>query len=254
MAVPVRFALAVPEDPENLLAMDELRAAIVDADGIDLSMIFVPSYASLYEVVESRQAELVWAPPLVARDLALAGAARPLVAPVRFEEATYYAALVVLPDSPIAHLRDLAGSRIGWVSKLSAAGYVAPRALLRANGLEPRGLFARETVHGSHEAVAEALENRTIDVAATFATFRGGAHFPGPSVPTRILGTTGPIPSDVIVAASHLADETASAIAGAFARVRPRPVGALRDLMKVDRFTVVGADHLAPLGAWTKED
>lgn len=251
MAIRCRFALAVPEDAGNTLAIDELRAALAEASLLALEPIFVPTYAALYETMGAGRADLAWAPPLVARDLSLAGLAGPLVAPVRFDESAYHAALVVLPSSPLVHVEDLRGARVGWVSKLSAAGYVVPRGHLRALGIDPATFFASEALLGSHAAVADALVRGAIDVGATYAAVRREALLAAPETPTRIVVSAGPIPSDVVVIASGTDGARADALSEAFIRVRPRPRGALRRLMKVDRFVAVGADHLAPLAPWT---
>ncbi len=249
----IRLAIAGAVDDGTQAAFDELRRAVHRAGGVELAPLFVPTYAALYETMAAGLAQLAWAPPLVARDLERGQIAHPIAAAMRFDETIYYSAIVVLASSPIVHVGDLETARthIGWVSKLSAAGYVVPRAFLRAQGLEPSRVFASESLWGTHTSVLAALVEGEIDVAATYAAVRGNATMTAETkVPTRLLATAGPIPGDVIVVGDDVEAGHAEAIAAAFARASLAADGPVRKLMNVARFTLASPDHLMPLARW----
>lgn len=247
-----RFALAAPDDGPSRLAIAELNGAVA-AGGIELDPVFVPTYAALYETLARGRADLGWAPPLVARDLALAAVASPLVAIVRDGSASYGSALIVARDSSIVHLEGLRGARMGWVSKQSAAGYVVPRAFLRGEGLDPSTLFTSETIYGSHTELVVAVATGAVDAGATFVP-AGGPPRAGIDPSTRILALAGRVPSDVVVVGADVDPGKAIAVADAFARARLSRDGALRGLMQVDRFAVAAPEHLAALDRWLLTD
>ncbi len=246
----VRFAIPAPSSPAAFAAFDDVKDSILREGGPALEPLFVPTYAALYETVAAGEAEAAWAPPLVARDFVRAEVAVPLVVATRNEQISYYSALVVPVSSPIVYLGDLAQSRIGWVSKLSAAGYVVPRWFLQSAGYDVETLFSLEKVIGSHAGLGEALARSEIDVAATYASARGEAFLTADlGLPLRILGTAGPIPGDVIVARCDLEPSTREALGRAL--VRGRFDGqSLRTLMNADRFAPAPENHLASLSEW----
>lgn len=246
----VRLAIPTPPSPLALAAFDELNQVVVREGGPALVPRFVPSYAALYETLAAGEAETAWAPPLVARDFVRAELATPIVVATRNDEVTYYSALVVPLRSRLLHLGDLVQSRIGWVSKLSAAGYVVPRWFLQSAGYRLDSLFSSEELVGSHSGLGEALALSRIDVAATYASVRGEAFMTADlGMPLRILGVAGPIPGDVIVARCDLQRETREALVRALVQGRFEP-HVLRKLMNTERFAPAPSNHLAPLAEW----
>lgn len=248
----VRLAVPTPPSPLALAAFDELAQVVVREGGPTLVPVFVPSYAALYETLAAGEAETAWAPPLVARDFVRAELALPIVVATRNDEVSYYSALVVPLHSRLLYLGDLARARarMGWVSKLSAAGYVVPRWFLQSAGYRLDSLFASEELMGSHAGLGEALAVSRIDAAATYASVRGEAFMTADlGMPLRILGIAGPIPGDVIVARCDLELETRAALVRALVQGRFDP-HVLRKLMNTERFAPAPANHLAPLSAW----
>jgi ABC-type phosphate/phosphonate transport system substrate-binding protein len=251
VAKSLRFAITGSTET-NAGAFTELRTAIVRAGGPDVEPLFVPTYASLYETVCAGLVELAWAPPLVAVDLQRVQAATPAAATMRSGGSAYYAALLTRADSDVAHVGQIGGTRVGWVSKLSAAGYVVPRYYLRSLGMHLDDLFSDESFHATHAKLAEALASKTIDVAATYASLHGGSFLPAPTrVPVRVLATAGPIPGDVVVVSSRVDEAQKTTLAAALARCTFPEEGPLQRLMSVERLVPAPRGHLTPLSRWT---
>ena len=245
----VRFAIAARRSLAEP-AFRELASAVAYASHVELSPLFVDDYVALRDAMRADRACAAWTPPLVARDLVRASLASPLVAVGRRGSTGYYSALVASRRSGVAHVSELTGMRVGWVSELSAAGYVVPRLYLRSLGMDPRTLFAKESFHGTHEGALLALLDGGVDAIATCASFRGtkGAFDLDPRLATEsLLAAVGPIPADLVMIGTELGDRARDALRGALLSIRVRLGGALTRLMNVDRFEVVSFRHFDTL-------
>jgi ABC-type phosphate/phosphonate transport system substrate-binding protein len=211
----------------------------------------LPTYPALVEALRSEWCALGWLPPLVGHDLSLCRTATPLVVASRAGGSTYFAGFIASERSRIWHLGQLAGKRVGWVSKLSAAGYVVPRLHLASIGLLPENLFASEKIYGSHRAVRSALEF-DCDVVATYLEMGAGeeAICAGVEAPHRIVAVSGPIPSDVVSASVTLTGELRDRIFRALLAFEADPTSALVRTTRLARFAPVPALHWSSLERW----
>ena len=185
-----------------------------------------PSPEALASAFTAGRVDVAWISPALFITSAAFERARPIVCSIRQGMATYHAVLFVDAVSPIRSVSQLAGSRVAWVSKTSAAGYIVPRLALASHGYDPRGLFSRETFHDSHGNVARAVLEGAADVGATYAVFEEGdaaskmirAGFT--EIPegarARILYAAGPIPSDPVVVAEDVDAKSRIALLEAF--------------------------------------
>lgn len=170
--------------------------------------------------------DVAWISPALFITSAAFERARAIVCSIRQGVATYHAVLFVDVSSPIRSPAQLRGSRVAWVSKTSAAGYVVPRLALASHGFDPRGLFAQETFHDSHGNVARAVLHGAADVGATYAMFeegdasgkmiRAGFTEIAEGARARILHAAGPIPSDPVVVAESVDTKDRTALLEAF--------------------------------------
>jgi len=246
----LRFAVATTPDLGRD-AFVELAALVARTGGPPLEPVFVPNYAALFETVHLHAADAAWCPPLVARDLVRVAAADPIATVLRGGTDHYYAALVALRDSRVRKLDDLAWARIGWVSRLSAAGYVVPRDYLLSLGYEVDAMNAR-FFHTHGECVNALLDGR-VDVIGTYATPRGESFvIPEPIADARILGVAGHIPGDVIVVARGASRESGRRLADALRNGFFAPRGPLASLMNASGFGFVPPDHLDSLTRWVE--
>lgn len=119
------------------------------------------SYEDLLERATHRQADLVWAPPLVAARL-LPLASESFQA-VRHGVSGYHAAIIAERRSPV-ELDSLEGSTVAWVGKSSLAGYRLPRQLLRERGVDPDQIFREERFVGSYPEVLSLIAHGDADI------------------------------------------------------------------------------------------
>jgi ABC transporter, phosphonate, periplasmic substrate-binding protein len=252
----LRFAVATTPDLGGD-AFDELRTMLSAADGPDVEPVFVPNYVALYETIHLHAADAAWCPPLVARDLVRVAAADPVATVLRGGMDHYYSALVAHERSAVRHVSHVATARVGWVSRLSAAGYVVPRDYLQSLGVDISAL-AEEFFH-THGRLIHALLDREVDVVGTYASAHGGRFFTSRALADqRIIGVAGQIPGDVIVVArvdgsgrsrgteTRIGKELGTALRMAHVA----PDGPLAALMNASGFGYVPPGHLEALSRW----
>jgi ABC-type phosphate/phosphonate transport system substrate-binding protein len=247
----MRFAIVAASGADHA-AFEEIRELLV-GNGLDVEPAFVPSYAAMYGVVQQRVCAFGWAPPLVARDLLRGHDAEPVALIMRDRLDTYYSAIVTSQSSKLWHIGQLASARIGWVSRLSAAGYVVPRAHL--SSIRVPLTFAKETFHYTHARLAEALDKGAVDAAATYAVVRDLKALHVPHLPKcNVLGIAGPIPGELVVAARGVD-------AGAVAAARDALLGAklaqerpLGRMMHVTGFAPSPPGYVDLLSRWEGRD
>jgi phosphonate transport system substrate-binding protein len=203
---------AVPftQDEKSRLLLGDFCTALGDALRVIVKPHRAPSPEALAAAVRAGRVQVAWLSPSLLTTSGLEDLVSPVASSVREGAATYHAALFVRDDSLIRAPPDLAGRRVAYVAKSSAAGYLYPRFALAQRGLDPRTLFGAELFLESHGAVAAAVNEGRADAGATFVVFQGGdpsrpvaragfTELPGAS-PCRIVLAAGPIPADVVVA------------------------------------------------------
>ncbi|QSJ18148.1 phosphate/phosphite/phosphonate ABC transporter substrate-binding protein [Nostoc sp. UHCC 0702] len=79
----------------------------------------------------------------------------------------YRACILVKENSPIKTLKDLKGKRIAFVDKSSTSGYLMPVVAFNQLGIDSQRDFAQVIYAGSHSKSMAALEDGTVDAAAT---------------------------------------------------------------------------------------
>ncbi|MGH7282914.1 MAG: phosphate/phosphite/phosphonate ABC transporter substrate-binding protein, partial [Polyangiaceae bacterium] len=191
-------------------------------------------------------ADLAWLPPIVYAKLEREKVATALVSHERAAIARYESVLVVRRKSPIRELEDLRDTRVGWVDRWSAAGYVLPRIALFARGVDPRGLFAEEKFYGSHDSALRALLAEQADAVATHARADGHGKFSygawsdieGGDELVRVLVAFGSIPADVTAAHVDLDEERREKVRAALTAASNDPEIAklVRAVFGIERF------------------
>ncbi len=223
----IRFAMIAARGVDHG-AFAELKGLLAHA-GLDAEPAFVPTYAAMYGVLQQRVCTLGWSPPLVARDLLRDHQAEPVALVMRNGTQSYYSAIVTKRRSRLWHVGQLERARIGWVSRLSASGYIVPRAYLSSCRVSV--FFARETFHETHARAAAALETDAVDAIATYAVVRDAKTLHVPLVPDfNVLAMAGPIPGEIVVAPSGTDAGLVLAAREALSHKAPDPVGCLASL------------------------
>jgi phosphonate transport system substrate-binding protein len=87
-----------------------------------------------------------------------------------------------------------------WVDPNSTSGYIIPRIMLAANGVDPDKDFAQTVEAGSHDQVIIAVYNGDCDAGASFDDARDNVEddFPDVKEKVLVLATTPEIPNDSV--------------------------------------------------------
>jgi phosphonate transport system substrate-binding protein len=83
-------------------------------------------------------------------------------------EPFYKAQFITTATSGIKTYADLKGKTFCFVDPLSTSGYIVPRIILKANGINPDTDFASTTNAGSHQNVASSVYKGDCDAGVTF--------------------------------------------------------------------------------------
>lgn len=249
--LPLRVAIS-PFEVTGSPAFVELAQILWRAGFPEVVPVFADDYAAVHDALHLYAADLAWCPPLVARDLIRVAAADPIATVVRRGGADhYYSALVTRRGSAIQRVTDAPRARVGWVSPLSAAGYVVARDYIASCGVPL--LFRAESFHETHARLADALLSDRVDLIATYAALRNDRLcLPDALVDARLIGAAGPIPSDVIVASRGLPRETVTLVRDALLSARVPEGGPLATLLNAASFAPASPTHLEPLSRWVE--
>lgn len=201
----------VPAGSLTDAAIRDLGEAIEARTGLRLAPFRAPSPALLPELLERARDALAWMPPNVAASVSRLRLGSLLVALRMRGRRPRSAVLVARPE--LGGLAQLAGRKMGWVSRWSATGYELPRLYLESFGVEVDDLLSSQRFYGSHDAVARALCAGEVDVIATHSSRLRDLLA---RTPIRIVASVGPVPDDVVVAGSAVNVGVRNALTAAF--------------------------------------
>lgn len=240
--------------PDLILAELCLRAS--KASGDEVTPHVVASYRELAEGLENGSLGLAWLSPILAVEVEEAGHGAVLALPVRDGAASYHTAFISRKGGPRT-LAECAGRSIAWVDRESASGYLIPCLHLVSQGIDPWTSFSRETFHGTHSALVEAVLSGRSDVGATFANIDPAtkqilnAAWTDPTGRSdravHVIDTAGPIPNDAIVASTKLPAVTRSALTRWLLEIGTAEKDLFRRLIRADEFKVIPPSHFEPL-------
>jgi phosphonate transport system substrate-binding protein len=241
MAGTLRFAIAPAVYDQDLQrALDDLCDALGRAVRANIRGYVAKSYAEVAFSFARGEADIGWLPPVPALIGCAKGLLVPIAVPVRNGREASFSVVVSREGSAFRSLSDLAGAKVAWVDRDSAAGYVVPRARLITLGIDPSATFSSEQFLGSHMAVVEAVRDGRVDVGATFSSAAAGL---------QVMEQIGPIPEDVLAVSTRLSPVMAESIQRALLDNERTPdvVRAGRALFRADELRAPIQRHLDPL-------
>jgi phosphonate transport system substrate-binding protein len=198
---PIVMSFVPSGDTQEIIASgDELAQMITDRTELVIQSTVGTDFAAVREAMGAGQAQIGW---LNTFNYVLAnekyGVDVGLVTQ-RFGLTYYTGQLIVRADSGITSLADLKGKVMCWVDPNSTSGYIIPRIMLAANGIDPDTDFANTVEAGSHNNVVTAVYNGDCDVGATYSDARSSIaeDFPDVNDVVIVLATTTEIPNDTV--------------------------------------------------------
>ncbi len=196
---PIVMSFVPSGDTQQIIASgDQLAQMVQDKTGMVIKANVGTDFAAVREAMGADKAHIGWmntfnyvlAHEKYGVDVALVT--------VRYGSTSYKGQIIVRADSGIKSLQDLKGKVMCWVDPNSTSGYIVPRIMLKANGIDPDKDFAKTIEAGSHNNVVTQVYNGDCDAGATYVDARSSVEKDIPDVKEKVIAiaTTADIPND----------------------------------------------------------
>lgn len=162
------------------------------------------SYADVIERLSSGKADVGFLGAIAYVKARRQGEVRAILRAIRHRKSSYYGIVVVRRGSSIKTLEELKGKRFAFVDESSGGGYVFPRLLLEAAGINPEKDMT-VSFAGGHHTVVRQVAAGDVDAGACFEGAQELLADPESVVP---IARTEPIPGDPVVVRPGLGVDT----------------------------------------------
>lgn len=236
---PIVMSFVPSGDTEEIIASgDKLAEMIEEKTGLVVKAEVGTDYAATREAMGAGKAHIGW---LNTFNYVLAnekyGVDVGLVTE-RFGSTSYKGQFNVRADSGITKLEDIKGKVMCWVDPGSTSGYIIPRIMLKANGIDPDTDFAQTIEAGSHNNSITAVYNGDCDVGVSYADARSSIEddFPDVKEVVVVLATTTDIPNDSVSFTKDFPEDMRKQIVDALLEISASDEGkeALNKLYSID--------------------
>ncbi|MCL4805342.1 MAG: phosphate/phosphite/phosphonate ABC transporter substrate-binding protein [Anaerolineae bacterium] len=236
---PIVMSFVPSGDTQDIIASgDTLAKMVSERTGLTVNANVGTDFSSVREAMCAGQAQIGWLNTfnyVLANEQCGVDAA---MATSRFGSSTYAGQIIVRADSGITTLEDLKGKVMCWVDPASTSGYIIPRIMLAANGVNPDTDFSQTIEAGSHNNVVTQVYNGDCDAGATFSDARTGIEEEFPDVLDKVvvLATTSDIPNDSVSFIKDFPPEMRTKIVTALLDISASPEGqeALNTLYNIE--------------------
>ena len=236
---PIVMSFVPSGDTQDIIASgDTLANLLTEKTGLTVTSNVGTDFSSVREAMCAGQAQIGW---LNTFNYVLANEQCGVDAGMvtsRFDATTYSGQIIVRADSGIETLADLEGKVMCWVDPASTSGYIIPRIMLAAEGINPDTDFSQTIEAGSHNNVVTQVYNGDCDAGATFSDARTGIEEEFPDVLDKVvvLATTSDIPNDSVAFIKDFPADMRTKIVAALLDIAASPEGqeALNTLYNIE--------------------
>lgn len=209
----IRLAVPVYSEETGTRGWEGLAKHLEKTLQVRVTLIGAEPYSEIPQLVRRGEVDIAEVPPLVYVQLKEADVGtRALATPVISGGPTYLGHVYVRENSPYRSLESLRGARMAFVSKGSSSGYLFPRALMRARGLDPDTFFGHVRFYNTHVQVLEAVAKGEVDGGAAIDSTADWTVMQEMPSNLRVIAKTVRIPNDCVVARSGFDAGTARAV------------------------------------------
>jgi len=215
------------EAPEILASAEEITKLLSEKTGYAIKGEVATSYSAVIEAMGTGKAHmgtLATFAYLLAHEKY--GVDCALVA-VRYGSAFYKGEIIAGADTGITKIEDLAGKTVCWVDAASTSGYIIPRVMLKAAGVDPDTDLAQQIEAGSHPNVVLAVYSGDCDAGATYVDARGTIEDEHPDVNEKVMviAESDEIPNDGLQFIKDFPADMREKIVKAFLEIMETPEG-----------------------------
>lgn len=228
---------------EIITGGEAIERLLEEKTGYEIDTNVATSYAAVVEAMCAGNVDIGWlntfgyilAHEKCGVDVALAT--------IRFGTPYYTGQIIAREGSGIETLSDMAGKTMCWVDPLSTSGYIIPRVMLQAEGIDPDTDFADTVEAGSHNNVVTAVYNGDCDAGATYVDARGTVEDEMPDVneKVKVIAESPQIPNDTVSIRDGLSDEVVQNITQALLEIAQSEEGqaALEEVYEIENLQEV---------------
>jgi len=163
----IRFSIVSYSLPEKLYAKGKIiRKYLEENLGIEVKMIILRDYDSLIDLLKIGQVEVVWAAPLIYRNIKNEVNYNLLLKLLEHNSPFYEGAIVVRADSGIKNIKQLEGKTMAFVDENSASGFYLQNRLINDLGASSLKFFSKFEFVGSHDRALQLVYDKKFDAAA----------------------------------------------------------------------------------------
>lgn len=231
-AAPITIAtIPLGDDPSAENPIEAFAALLQEETGRTVEVTDVPDYLSVVEAIRADHVDIGIMSGFPSALAVNTGEVDALLAWAGDDSPV--STCVVLADSPIQEVEDLAGATVAFADQASSSGYFMPVYMLHEAGLE-QGADYEAIFAGGHEGSFVALEQGQVDAACTaiMLTQLGEPYFPFAEGEWRGVGESPSMPvAGSVLARQSLDDETRElleeALPAVFSEENAEALGAL---------------------------
>ncbi|QBE49249.1 phosphate/phosphite/phosphonate ABC transporter substrate-binding protein [Leucobacter triazinivorans] len=229
---PITIAtLPLGDDPTAVNPIDVFAELFEEATGREVEVTDVPDYLSVVEAIRAEHVDIGIMSGFPSALAVNTGEVDPLVAFEGIDEPV--STCIVLNDSPVEELGDLAGTTVAFADQASSSGFFMPNYMLHEAGLE-RDVDYEAVFAGGHEGSFAALQQGQVDAACTaiMLTEMGAPMFPFADGEWRAIGESPSMAvQGAVLGRTSLDDETRAiieqGIAAVFSEENAEALGAM---------------------------
>ena len=208
----LRMGLIPADDAEEQMRNYQPMADYLEETlEMKVEMIVTHDYTAAIEAMRAKHLDVAWFGPFSYVLANKEANAEAIVVGLRRDtgESSYRTFIVTQSDSGIKTLDDIKGKTFAFVDPASTSGNLIPRKLFAEAGIDPEADFASIIYAGTHNTVALAIQNKTVEAGAySDTTYRRMIEENQlDKDATFIIAKSPPIPGSPIVVRGDLPEE-----------------------------------------------